>query len=109
MAQLSRGSIRSLNSGATIDPPTLQVSIVKTFEYSSYCEACVLFLYYSYQILTVKSVPPNRYQVLLTDGAETTTGMLASQLNNKVTEGVLGENAVIKITKHIKSNISGQT
>lgn len=86
---------------------TVQVQYVDDF---LFFQTCILFLddQCFVQILTVKSVPPTRFQILFTDGTETATGMLASQLNKQVETNSIRANCLLNIKKFISSTVSGQ-
>lgn len=64
------------------------------------------------QLLSVKKVslasanqPTDRYRIIISDGVNYAQAMLATQLNNYVTEGRIAKNTVAKLTKMTSNSV----
>lgn len=59
------------------------------------------------QVLHVKTMPSNRYRLLLSDGKSTITGMLATQLHDLVENKSILDFSVIRLTDYITNSNAG--
>ncbi|KAF9500581.1 replication factor-a protein [Pleurotus eryngii] len=91
--QLTSGICARLHSPAPSDADTLN-------------QPCTL------QLLSVKKVslasanqPTDRYRIIISDGVNYAQAMLATQLNNYVTEGRIAKNTVAKLTKMTSNSV----
>lgn len=68
------------------------------------------------QLLSVKKVPktardstsPDRYRIIVSDGAQFIQAMLATQLNDLVESGQIRRNVIVRLTRFAAQNISAK-
>jgi len=67
------------------------------------------------QLLSIKKVPnardsnsPDRYRIIVSDGAQFIQAMLATQLNDLVESGQICRNVIVRLTKFAAQNISAK-